>query len=212
MRVLPPCTPLAQALVASAAFYGVRLALFLLARDLLGYKPLRAANRPETPRLGRIPFATSLALFYGFMTTPLLYAMRAEVLTSLLSKVGVGLAWTGAVLEAVADFHKIVVKNKGKKSDDFSGPFGGVYRITRHPNYTGEVVFWTGILIAGLPTFGKSIAGYVSSLLGYVGIIKIMTGANASLEKRQGENYGGQDAYETWKKDVPYPLIPFVKG
>lgn len=134
LSLMPPSTGLAKALVASAIFYGFRLALFLLARDTLGYKPKRAANRPETPRLKRIPFAVSLALFYAFMTTPLLYAMRADVLASPLTKVGVGLAWVGAILEAIADQHKIIVKSS-KKSDDFTGPFGGVYRITRHRKY-----------------------------------------------------------------------------
>lgn len=73
-------------------------------------------------------------------------------------------------------------------------------------------MFWTGIFLSGLPAMGKSIVAYVSSILGYVGIVKIMMGANASLEKRQAENYGGQEKYESWKKKTPYPLIPFMKG
>jgi steroid 5-alpha reductase family enzyme len=134
---------------------------------------------------------------------------------------GTALAWFGALLEAVADGHKFIRKFPSKTSGDdsskdkehvFKGPSNGVYRLTRHPNYTGEVIFWFGTYLAGAPSFGQSIIAWVASSVGLYGIGTIMVGATKRLEKRHLENYGGQPAYESWKKEVPVTLLPFLKG
>ena len=127
-------------------------------------------------------------------------------------------AWFGAILEAVADAHKLLVnlKNKPKAKDEdkkiFQGPSTGVYRFTRHPNYTGEILVWLGFLLAGAPTFGRSVIAWLCSSAGLYGITFIMRASTSKLEEKQAANYGGQTEYENWKKKVPAPLFPFVKG
>jgi steroid 5-alpha reductase family enzyme len=208
---------LEDAMTAAVVFYGLRLSSFLLVRDLGGWKP--PVTRADTARVKRIPFALSLALFYAFMTTPVLYALRAPAVPgSVAGKIavaGTALAWFGAILEAVADGHKFIRKlttKNGDSSKDFRGPSTGVYRLTRHPNYTGEVIFWLGTYLAGAPSFGRSITAWLASSVGLYGIVTIMVGATSRLEKRHVENYGGQEAYESWKKKVPAALLPFFKG
>jgi steroid 5-alpha reductase family enzyme len=131
--------------------------------------------------------------------------------------VGTVLAWSGVVLEAVADYHKFYVKQKNaeKKNEatstaTFVGPTGGVYRITRHPNYTGEVLFWFGQLVGGVPFLGKSVVGWICSLLGFYGIYSIMTMASKRLDKRQQESYSGQSKYDEWRKSTKASIFPFV--
>jgi steroid 5-alpha reductase family enzyme len=205
---------LEDVMTAAVVFYGLRLSSFLLLRDFGGWKP--PVTREEPARIKRIPFAASLALFYAFMTTPVLYALRAPAVPgSVAGKIavaGTALAWFGALLEAVADVHKFVRKLNTSRGKAFRGPSNGVYRLTRHPNYTGEVIFWFGTYLAGAPSFGRSIIAWVASSVGVYGICTIMVGATKRLEKRHAENYGGQEAYESWKKKVPATLIPFVKG
>jgi steroid 5-alpha reductase family enzyme len=124
---------------------------------------------------------------------------------------GCTLAWVGAIVESIADTHKFIVKGRTHSSAvAFRGPTHGLYSLTRHPNYTGEVVFWVGIYLSGLPAFGTSIIAWLCSTAGLYGIVTIMRGATKSLEKKQGEKYSGQPKYDTWKKDVPVALLPFL--
>jgi steroid 5-alpha reductase family enzyme len=195
-------------LAGACMFYGARLGGYLLLRDAV-------RNQPSTIKNGSIPsritFSLSLALFYAFLTTPAMYALRAPV-TSTIAMAGAYLAWFGAVVEAVADAQKLLVKQANKDSGGtFVGPTSLVYRISRHPNYLGEVLFWVGLFVGGAPSFGKSIPAWACSILGVVGIVSIMTKSTSGLEKKQAEKYGGQDKYETYKSQVKWPLLPFVK-
>ena len=212
--IIPPWS-INDVISGAALFYGLRLAVFLFIRDVSGAKSLDASKK--SPRLQRIPFALSLALFYAFMMTSMLYMMRnpiavvTETWKSYVAWTGCGLAWIGAVAEAIADTHKYIVKGRSNHSAvAFRGPTHGLYGITRHPNYTGEITFWVGIFIAGLPTFGNSIIAWLCSTAGLYGIVTIMRGSTKSLEKKQLEKYSGQPKYETWKKEVPVALFPFL--
>jgi steroid 5-alpha reductase family enzyme len=198
-------------LTGACMFYGARLGGYLLLRDAV-------RNQPSTIKNGSIPsritFSLSLALFYAFLTTPAMYALRAPAMTSCstIAMSGAYLAWFGAVVEAVADAQKFIVKLANKDSEGtFVGPTSLVYRISRHPNYLGEVLFWVGLFVGGAPSFGNSIPAWACSILGVGGIVSIMTKATSGLEKRQAEKYRGQDKYETYKSQVKWPLLPFVK-
>jgi steroid 5-alpha reductase family enzyme len=219
-QTFSPSASLPQALLASAAFYGLRLALYLLIRDVAGWNPSVTRTKEPPARMERIPFALSLALFYACMTTPLLYALRAPAILGTplysMARVGTGMAWTGALLQAIADTHKCVVKQRSRGGGSvnqkvFGGPTKGAFALTRHPNYTGEVLFWVGLFVAGSASFGNSILAWLASATGLFGIYSIMSGATRRLEKRQAEDYGGQKSYEDWKENVPAPLFPFVK-
>jgi steroid 5-alpha reductase family enzyme len=195
-------------LAGACMFYGARLGGFLLFRDAVRNQPSTLKNGPIS---SRIIFSLSLAPFYAFLTTPVMYALR-EPAISTIAMSGAYLAWFGAVIEAVADAQKFLVKQANKDSEGtFVGPTSFVYRISRHPNYLGEILFWAGLFIGGAPSFGKSIPAWACSILGVVGIVSIMTKATSGLEKKQAEKYRGQEKFEKYKSQVKWPLLPFVK-
>jgi steroid 5-alpha reductase family enzyme len=166
------------------------------------------------PRLQRIPLALGVSLLYAFMTSPALFALRGTVKAgSVFEKIQVfstGVSVFGMILEAVADQHKYEVKRQSKDGD-FAGPTTWSYKICRHPNYLGEILFWVGLFGAGSVSFGKSIVAWVGSVLGLSGILSIMLGASARLDKKQEEKYGGQASYDEWKKGVSYSVLPLLK-
>lgn len=210
LQVFQPTAPLPSTMLVSIIFYGFRLGAYLMLRDAtVPSKAEQIKAFDKSPRLQRIPMALSVALFYAFITTPALYACRAaETIPTIVSTIGAGMAALGAALEAIADTHKYIVKRSNEQL--FVGPTGGVYRISRHPNYLGELLFWTGVFVAGAPTFGKSIVAWVASLLGIYGIFGIMTNATNRLDKTQAAKYKGQAKYEAYKLAVKAPLFPFI--
>jgi steroid 5-alpha reductase family enzyme len=210
---------LGHTLSGCTVFYGFRLAAYLYTRERAGWKPSSTASRKEPSRLRRVPFSITLAFFYACLTMPVLHVLRTSPSLTYQSWqwyvawTGTVVAWSGAVLEAVADTHKFMVKNNNSEGyDEFVGPVSGVYALTRHPNYTGEVLHWFGTYLAGTVCFGKSYVGWISSSLGLYGIVSIMVAATKGLEKRQQEKYLGDPAYENWKATVRYPLVPFLRG
>ena len=202
-------------LCCAVAFYGVRLGGHLLLREFtVPEKRQQMLDFDKSPRLKRIPLALSTSLFYAFLTSPLLYAARVytsttHVMVSFITKIGLGLTWAGALMEALADLQKFIVKRNAPK-DTFVGPTGGIYKLSRHPNYFAEVLFWFGLVVSCLPFFGKQYGAYVYASLGLYGIYSIMTNATKRLDGKQKDKYSGQDKFDEYIKNVKAPLWPWI--
>jgi steroid 5-alpha reductase family enzyme len=175
-----PSSPLVgRALIGSLMFYGLRLSSYLFLREKTRKTP-PAQGMKESPIPKRLTLALSVSLFYAFLTTPALYVLRnLDVILNnpkflLITQSGLGLAVCGAILEAVADLQKYTVKQKQNGDEKtFEGPTEWSYRVVRHPNYLGEVIYWTGIFVCGTPAFGTNIIPWVSSVLGLFGTFSI---------------------------------------
>lgn len=222
---VPSCiTKLASAdpsflLLSGTAFYGLRLGLFLLVRELtVPSKAKTIREMDKTPRPKRVLLSANVSLFYALITGPLMYALRSPVgQGNIVAVAGAALAWFGAMLEAVTDLQKWIVKRSGEGGEVkeegkkvFRGPTGWGYSIVRHPNYLGEVLFWTGLFVGGVPSFGRNYVAWIGSTLGLSGIWFIMTSATKRLERIQKESYEGQEKYDNWALRTRYPLVPFL--
>ena len=84
----------------------------------------------------------------------------------------------------------------------------GLYRLVRCPNYLGEMVFWTGVLVSGIDAL-QGVGQWVMALIGYVGIVFVMFSGARRLEIRQNKNYGKDPEYQQYVKTVPI-LLPFI--
>jgi len=212
-----------QLLAYAGLIYGVRLAAFLFLREVaVPSKKEQIKKLDKTSKPARIPFSAAVGLFYAFMVSPVLYAVRtgAELscpfgicTAATLGKVqwaGVGLAFFGLAMEATADMQKFLVKWNYGYTSSFVGPTGGLYGLSRHPNYAGEILFWAGIFLGGLPAFGKNVVAWLAGSIGLWGIVSIMTGATKRLDEKQADRYESQISYKSWRKDVKAPLFPFV--
>ena len=82
----------------------------------------------------------------------------------------------------------------------------GLWSISRHPNYFGEIILWIGIFIISLPSLeGFEYLTVISPLFVFVLLNKI-SGINL-LEKKADETWGDLDEYKNYKKSTP-ELIP----
>jgi len=201
--------------------YGIRLTSFLLLRNW--NSPVRREqikSKDTSSKLKRIPSALSISIFYAFMVSPVYFALfyenKISLSGSVLEKVqwvGVGLAFLGLSLEAISDLHKYIVKRNNNAEyggSVFVGPTGGAFALCRHPNYLGEVLFWSGVYLGGsVVSIQKSIGGWACGTIGLYGITLIMRMASKRLDEKQNNVYGGQPKYEEWKARVKASLVPF---
>jgi len=120
----------------------------------------------------------------------------------------VGLAiWViGFAFEAVADWQK----SRFRADPAHKGSFitSGLWSISRHPNYFGEITLWVGIAIIALPVLqGWQYATLVSPVFVYLLITRVS--GVPLLEKKADEKWGEKAAYQQYKRRTPI-LVPFV--
>lgn len=215
---------------ASLFFYGTRLNLFLLYRELClpRFRAMRerieVRAKKQGSRLKRTPFILSCAFLYYCMMCPLLVtstlcdglpmcgcgAGGPVALLEQALRVLVGLTLSGFLLGALGDLNKSLGKMLNGEDALITG---GVFRFFRHPNYTGEVIGWVSSCLAAFTAVAwkaaqgeglavwKSQAPYLGlSVLGAVGITFVLGTATAGLEYRQNEKYGETEEYKNWVK------------
>ncbi len=112
----------------------------------------------------------------------------------------------GFAFEAVADLQK----NRFRADPANKGTFisSGLWSISRHPNYFGEITLWVGIAIIALPVLqGWQYATLISPI--FVCLLITRVSGVPLLEKRADATWGGQEAYEAYKRRTPV-LVPFL--
>ena len=110
----------------------------------------------------------------------------------------------GTGLESMADYQK----TRAKKVNPRRFVDTGLYRIVRCPNYFGEILLWTGVLISGIGSLHGA-AQWACAVIGYILIIYVMFSGARRLELRQDRNYGTDPEYVRYTKTVPI-ILPFV--
>jgi steroid 5-alpha reductase family enzyme len=117
------------------------------------------------------------------------------------------LVWlTGFSIEAVADHQKSRFRADSANKGAFIS--SGLWAWSRHPNYFGEIVLWTGVAIIALPALtGWQLATLISPVFVYLLLTRVS--GIPLLEGKADEKWGGQEAYETYKQRTPV-LVPWI--
>jgi len=141
-----------------------------------------------------VTLAAALAVITSKQTVPLgIYAW-------------IGLAvWVfGFAIEVVADYQKRLFKYDPKNKGRFIST--GLWAWSRHPNYFGEITLWTGIFIICIPVLqGWQWVSIISPVFVFL-LLTRMSGVNM-LEEIADKRWGGQDDYETYKRNTAV-LVP----
>ena len=151
----------------------------------------------------KIAIWTSCALLYVTQIGGVFYRLQNAVQDNAFVFIGAVIMVAGVSLESAAD----IQKNNAKKINPRRWVDTGLYRLVRCPNYLGEMIFWTGVLISGI----GAVRGWqwLVVAIGYIGIIFVMFSGARRLEVRQNKNYGADPEYQKYVKTVP-TLLPFV--
>ena len=151
----------------------------------------------------KIAIWTSCALLYVTQIGGVFYRLQNAVQDNAFVFIGAVIMVAGVTLESAAD----IQKNNAKKINPRRFVDTGLYRIVRCPNYLGEMIFWTGVLISGI----GAVRGWqwLVVAIGYIGIIFVMFSGARRLEIRQDKNYGKDPEYQKYVTTVPI-LVPFI--
>ena len=108
----------------------------------------------------------------------------------------------------IADYQKMQFKNKIENKDKFIS--SGLWSISRHPNYFGEIIIWIGIFIITIPSIeGVEYLTIISPLFIYFLLTKV-SGINL-LESKADIRWLDNIEYQNYKKSTPrlFPKINF---
>lgn len=123
---------------------------------------------------------------------------------STLDYVGIGLWIFGFLFEVIADYQKSQFRanpdNKNKFIDS------GLWSISRHPNYFGEIVLWLGITLSA---FSGTQSWIVFITPVFVAFLLIFVSGIPLLEQKADERFGLDEKYQDYKRSTP-TLIPFI--
>ena len=142
-------------------------------------------------------FLTSIAAITSIST-------RKIVAPDVLLFVG-GFLWLfGFLFETISDFQKRKFKSKNK--DGFIT--SGLWSVSRHPNYFGEIVLWIGVAIIAYPTlYGWQYVSLISPLFVYLLLTRV-SGVTL-LEEHAEKKWGKDKKYISYKENTP-ELFPRI--
>jgi len=192
-------------LVVFISVWSLRLGIFLF------YRILKSGEDDRFSELKK-----SFSKFLGVWTLSGLWVLLTSIaaLTVLTSKVTNqdnyfvylgSLIWLfGFLFEIIADYQKTKFKNDSNNKNKFIS--SGLWSLSRHPNYFGEIILWIGIAVIALPLLNNwQYIVLVSPIFVYF-LLNSISGINL-LEAKGDKKWGNLDSYKDYKQKTP-ELIP----
>lgn len=121
--------------------------------------------------------------------------------------VGWSLWGIGMAFEVIADLQKSLFRMNPENKDKFIQE--GLWSISRHPNYFGEILLWAGLYVSASTTFrGAQYLAVLSPLFVYVLITRVS--GVPILESQARKRWGHLAEYQRYLRQTPI-LVPFLK-
>lgn len=141
-----------------------------------------------------LTLACALAIITG--------AQRRDI--GIVGVIGIAVWLVGFAVEVVADAQKSAFKKDPANQGAFITT--GLWAWSRHPNYFGEIVLWTGIAIVGVPVLsGWTWLTLVSPV--FVALLLTRVSGIPLLEARAEKRWGSDENFRAYTRNTPV-LIP----
>jgi len=187
--------------------WAVRLGLYLFVRVMKDGGDKRCNKARDRPTV-LLVYWTLQGVWVLVTLLPTLVMMEAPSSgrTTTQHYVGWAMWLVGFLFELLADYQKSVFRNDPANKGRFIQ--SGVWSISRHPNYFGEILLWFGLYVSA--SVGWSGARHLLVLcpvLDYL-LISRLSGI-PPLEAAGRRRWGAEAAYNKYLATVP-ELVPFV--
>ena len=121
--------------------------------------------------------------------------------------IGIVLWLEGFIVEIFADHQKTRFRSKKENRDKFINE--GLWSLSRHPNYYGEITLWFGIAFIAFPVLqGWQLLTLISPIFVYILLTRIS--GITMLERRADKKWGDDPEYQLYKQTTS-SLIPMFK-
>ena len=191
--------------VGMVSIWAIRLAGFLFVRVKRVGKDIRFDSVKTKPSTFLVWWTLQALWVLTTMAAALAIVTGGERISmSWLGWIGFGVWLFGFAVEVVADAQKSSFKNDPVNQGQFIRT--GLWAWSRHPNYFGEIVLWTGVAVMAIPVLtGWQYATLISPV--FVSFLLMKMSGVPLLERKADERWGGQEEYEAYKAATPV-LIP----
>ena len=193
---------------ALVAIWSLRLSAFLFLRIHHAGKDGRFDKLKTSPIRFMVPWTLQALWVFLTLNAVLVINTQSGEAPPLGVWDGIGLAlWVvGFSVEVIADSQKTAFnakpENVGKWIDE------GLWSRSRHPNYLGEILLWTGIAIFGVACFdGLEMVAWISPIFVYLLLTKVS--GVPILDRRALENWGEDPDYQRYRENTPV-LFPRI--
>jgi len=128
---------------------------------------------------------------------------------ALVSLAGWALYAFGLIFETVADYQKTMFRSKEENKEKFITT--GLWSISRHPNYFGEILLWYGLFIAAVPYF-TSPFNYLSIFCPTLTALLIVKISGVPMLEKSGLKKWGDDPKYIEYLNTTSSIIPCLGG
>lgn len=188
--------------------WALRLGLFLI---------VRVFQVGEDKRFHEVKKSFLRFLVWFSMSALWVFLTTANALTVILNNhpliddgyflIGLMIWMIGFAFEVTADEQKRRFRNNPNNKGRFIRT--GLWSISRHPNYFGEILIWVGMAIISFPVLsGWQYTTLISPLFVTLLLTKV-SGINL-LEASSDKNWGDMESYQQYKQQTSV-LVPFIK-
>ena len=187
---------------ALVAIWSLRLSAFLFLRIHHAGKDGRFDKLKTSPIRFMVPW--TLQGLWVFLTLNVVIVINSQSGSApplgIWDGIGLALWILGFGIEVVADSQKTAFnanpENEGKWIDE------GLWSRSRHPNYLGEILLWTGIAIFGVACFeGLEMVSWISPVFVYLLLTKIS--GIPLLDRRALAKWGDDSEYQKYRENTP---------
>ncbi|KPP78282.1 hypothetical protein Z043_102228 [Scleropages formosus] len=183
------------------AAWALRLGAFLFGRILKEGQDRRFSNVRDNPRIFFVYWTMqALWVFVTLLPTLILNSERRDKPLGTRDYVGWGIWGVGFATEAIADQQKWNFKQDTNNIGKFIQ--SGLWAYSRHPNYLGEILQWTGLFISASSVMkGPQYLSVVSPLFVWF-LLRHVSGIPI-LEKQALQKWGSDPAFQNYIKNTP---------
>jgi steroid 5-alpha reductase family enzyme len=189
--------------------WGLRLAIYLFIRIIKTKKDGRFDQiRNSFLKFGGFWLLQAVTIWVISLPTIVLMSTH-NTTTDLTAGALAGLiVWaTGFTIEAISDHQKFSFLNKPENKGKFLKH--GLWTYSRHPNYFGEILCWTGVFIYATSLLGPGYLYIIASPV-YIAILLIFVSGIPPAEQRMDQKFGDDPDYQSYKHNTNI-LVPWFK-